>query len=62
MFTSLMIIMTYTRPIYFDIKESYNEVGTMIDDLNEIMPDIKKSLLILENICNSEKLRYICGQ
>ena len=47
MFTNLMIIMTHTIPIYFDIKESYNEVkdilphvGIIIDDINEIMPDL----------------------
>ena len=45
---------------YKDIKEILPDLNIMLSDLNEIIPEIKNSFIMLENICNSKEFSHLC--
>lgn len=59
-FILLILIEEEVKPSYNDLKEQMPELKTLIFDMNEIMPDIKNSFVMLKNICVSDEFKHLC--
>ena len=59
-FILLILVEEEVKPSYNDLKEQMPELKTLIFDMNEIMPDIKNSFVMLKNICVSDEFKHLC--